>query len=478
MRGCASWRAHHCKYLILFNFLNTNHATAFIAHLSTLQASALPEATYAHAQRCLLDAIGCGLFGASQPWSRIMAAQLFAEKSQGAATVFGHAAPLAPAAAALCNGTAIHGFELDDLLPAAIIHPGTVIVPALLAVAEEASASGEQLLRAIVLGYEATARISISMGTAASHHGFHKTSVVGPVAAAIAVSGLLRLDAAQTTCAAGIAASMASGIKAYVDGGGGGMVKRLHAGWAAQSGVRAALLARDGFTGPEGAIDGPHGLLNVFGGNAANLAALTERLGETWAIDAVWFKVYPLCGWIQGVAQLLTAMRGPAQLRPEQIKKVVVGTSRFAVNGNSNAKPADTMDAQYSIPYCSALALCGDPGDPRAFEPECFNDPALLALAARVQTRVDDECETVYPQRFGSRVELHLASGEVKTALTLDPHGTPADPCSESELAAKFTRLAALSPLKVDAAAIARAVRELPGASSLRELSRLLRAAI
>lgn len=404
-----------------------------------------------------------------------MAAQSFTEKSQGKATVFGHAAPVAPAAAALCNGTAIHGFELDDLLPAAIIHPGTVIVPALLAAAEESNASGEQLLRAIVLGYEATARISVAMGTQASHHGFHKTSVVGPVAAAIAVSGLLKLNTVQTTCAAGIAASMAAGIKAYVDGGGGGMVKRLHAGWAAQSGVRAALLARDGFTGPAGAIDGPHGLLKVFGGSAANPSALTDTLGDTWAIDAVWFKVYPLCGWIQGVAQLLTAMRGERPMAPEQINKVIVGTSRFAVNGNSNPIPADTMDAQYSIPYCAALALCGDPGDPRAFEPAMFNDPALLALAARVETRVDDECEAVYPRRFGSRIELHLANGAIKTALTLDPHGTPADPCSEDELAAKFARLAALSPLKVDAAGIARTVRQLRDAPSLRDLSACLR---
>ena len=135
------------------------------------------------------------------------------------------------------------------------------------------------------------------------------------------------------------------------------------------------------------------------------------------------------------------------------------------------------MDAQYSIPYCAALALTRDPGDPRAFEPAAYNDPALRAIAARVETRVDEACEAVYPQRFGSRVQLHLANGEVKEALTLDPHGTPADPCSEQELTAKFTRLAALSPLKVDSAAIAHAVQQLQAPASLRELSRVLRPA-
>lgn len=461
--------------------LQANHAARLIDFASTLTLAAIPRTAFDNAKRCLLDAIGCGLFGANQPWSAIMAAQMFAEKSQGASTVFGYREPLAAPAAALCNGTAIHGFELDDLLPAAIIHPGTVIIPAVLATAENAEVSGEQLLRALIIGYEATARISLAMGTHASHHGFHKTSVVGPVASAIAAGCVLGLSAAQITCAAGIAASMASGIKSYVASGGGGMVKRMHAGWAASSGVRSALLARDGFTGPTGAVDGRYGLLEVFGGKAANPEPLTQGLGESWAINAVWFKVYPLCGWIQGVVQLLGKMRGEINqskpLAPDQIKKVVVGTSRFAVNGNSNPTPADTMDAQYSIPYCAALALTRDPGDPRAFEPASYNDPALLDIASRVETHVDDECEAVYPQRFGSRVQLHLANGEVKEALTLDPHGTPADPCSEQELTDKFMRLAALSPLKVNAAAIVQAVRQLDTRASLRELSRVLRPA-
>ena len=456
---------------------SVNQAAHLIEFVSNLSSPAIPQLAFDNAQRCLLDAIGCGLFGASQPWAAIMSAQLLAEKSQGASTVFGHTTPLAAPAAALCNGTAIHGFELDDLLPAAIIHPGTVIIPAVLAVAENSDVSGEQLLRAIVIGYEVTARISLAMGTDASHHGFHKTSVVGPVASAIAAACVLNLNTAQITCAAGIAASMASGIKSYVASGGGGMVKRMHAGWAASSGVRAALLARDGFTGPSGALDGRYGLLEVFGGASTNAAQLTQGLGENWAINAVWFKVYPLCGWIQGVVQLLGAMRGKQPLAPEQIKKVVVGTSAFAVNGNSNPAPADTMDAQYSIPYCAALALTRDPGDPRAFEPAAYNDATLRDIATRVETRVNAECEAVYPQRFGSRVQLHLASGEVKEALTLDPHGTPADPCSDAELIAKFARLAALSPLKIDSAAIARAINQIRAATSLRELSDLLRAA-
>jgi 2-methylcitrate dehydratase PrpD len=452
-----------------------SHAAQLLAFVARTGYSDIPAQAIANARRCLLDAIGCGLFGASQPWSRIMAAQLLAEQSQGASTVFGHATPLSAPAAALANGTAIHGFELDDLLPAAIIHPGTVVIPALLAVAEHVDARGDALLRAIAIGYEVTSRISIAMGQEVSHQGFHKTSVVGPVASAIACASLLRLPEAQISCAAGIAASMASGVKAYVTTGGGGMVKRMHAGWAAQSAVRAVLLAREGFTGPPGAIDTRYGLLDAFGGKAADPARLGAGLGESWAINSVWVKVYPMCGWIQGVAQLLTAMRGKQPLRADDIKKITVGTSRFAVNGNSNPAPADTMDAQYSIPYCAGLALTADPGDPRAFEPAVFTQPVYRELAQRVSVVADEDCEAVYPARFGSRVTLELANGETRQALTLDPHGTPADPCTADEIAAKFKRLAALSPLPVNAGAIADTVAALDGRHGVRVLSRVLR---
>jgi 2-methylcitrate dehydratase PrpD len=455
---------------------NPDAAARLIQALHSLAPTVIPAQTYQNAKRCLLDALGCGLFGASQPWSKILSKQMLAEQSRGQATLFGEQQTLSAPAAALCNGTAIHGFELDDLLPAALIHPGTVIIPATMAIAEHKNVEGEALLRAIIMGYEVTARMSIAMGTLASQQGFHKTSVVGPVASAIACAYLLNLNTAQITCAAGIAASMASGVKAYVSSGGGGMVKRMHAGWAASSGVRAALLAYDGFTGPSGAVDGRYGLLDAFGGADADPEKLMPEFGEQWAIDAVWFKVYPICGWIQGAVQLLTAMRNNRNLTATDVSKVVIGTSQFAVNNNSNPRPLDTMDAQYSLPYCVAVALSNNPSDPRVYEETMFTKPELLSLAAKVTIQFDAECDAVYPQRFGTRVQLHLYNGEVLEALTLDPHGTPADPCSDQELAEKFMQLAALAPRRIDVQAITNATLNLETPKARIRLSKLLRA--
>jgi 2-methylcitrate dehydratase PrpD len=133
------------------------------------------------------------------------------------------------------------------------------------------------------------------------------------------------------------------------------------------------------------------------------------------------------------------------------------------------------MEAQYSIPYCCAVALLGDAADPNEFCEPAIHDPVRRALASRVELCVDQESEAVYPARFGSRVQLYLRSGEVKEAATLDPHGTAADPCSDEEVIAKFTRLVALSNSRVDARAVVDVVSRLETSSSMNELQRLLR---
>ncbi|RPI45518.1 MAG: MmgE/PrpD family protein [Betaproteobacteria bacterium] len=454
---------------------STSAASCLTEFIAATEADRLPPQVVASARRALLDALGCGLFGAGQPWGRIMADEARSDRSAGEATLLGGEDTVAAPAAALCNGTAIHGYELDDLIPAAIVHPGTVIVPAVLAAAEACDASGADLLRGIALGYEACARVSVALGLEPSHRGFHKTAVVGPVAAALACGAVRRLSASQLASAAGLACSTAAGIKSFVAGGG-GMVKRMHAGRAAEAGVRMSALAARGFTGPGTAIDGRYGLLEVFAGESAKPEALAAGLGERWAIEEVWVKVYPVCGWIQGVVQLLAALQREAPIPAPAVRRVVVGTSAFAVNNNANARPVDTMDAQYSIPYCVAAALLGDPADPVAYLPQTLRDPARLALAAKVDLRVDPEAEAVYPARFGSRVQVHLRDGSVREAATLDPKGTAADPCSDAELEAKFTRLAAAGPAAVDPRAVIEGVRRLGAASSVRAFSRCLRA--
>ncbi|OWT60406.1 MmgE/PrpD family protein [Candidimonas nitroreducens] len=450
------------------------HATRMLEFLHALGGLNDP-ALIEKARWCLLDSLGCGLLGAMQPWGRIVGSEAMAEASQGPCTVLGQSTTVAPSQAALCNGTAMHGFELDDLLSAALIHPGAVIVPAALATAEAVDASGMQLLRGIVAGYEATERISLALGTDPSNRGFHKTSVVGPVAAAIAAGVIMGLEFRQLQWAVGLACSCSSGIKNFAAGGGAGMIKRLHAGRAAEAGTKMAILAHRGFTAPLGALDGKFGLLQAFSGDTARAERLDEGLGTHWALTDVWVKAYPICGWIQGVVQLLLALRAQHGFDPASVEHITVATSSFAVKYNGNTEIEDTMDAQYSIPYCAAVALTGDPLDPKEYAPERIRSPQRQAISRKVELTADPLADKVYPRHFSCRVSLRLTDGRTMTARTLDAHGTPEDPSTPPERIQKFSRLAQLSTLDIDAAAVISSVEKLASGISSRELTASLR---
>ena len=184
-----------------------------LAFAHGLSLSDVPLDVIDRAKLCLLDALGCGLFGSTQPWSQILAAEMTAEASLGHSTVIGHPQLLAAPAAALCNGTAIHGFELDDLIGASIIHPAASVIPAALAAAERADASGLRLIEAIVAGYEVMHRLSLALGNEPAKRGFHSTSLVAPAACAVAAGKILQLSLDQLSSAVGLACSSAAGIK-------------------------------------------------------------------------------------------------------------------------------------------------------------------------------------------------------------------------------------------------------------------------
>ena len=149
--------------------------------LQALEPASLPASVLEAAQWAFLDTLGCALFGAPEPWSRIMAAEMLSERSHGRSTIVGHRQPVPAPAAALCNGTAAHGFELDDHLDEAIVHPGAIVVSAALAAAEAAGTNGERLLLGLIAGYETLNRVGLAMGVKPAQRGYHKTAVAGPL---------------------------------------------------------------------------------------------------------------------------------------------------------------------------------------------------------------------------------------------------------------------------------------------------------
>jgi len=452
-----------------------NASTQLIDYLAGLKAGDLDAGLARNAATAVLDNIGCGLYGARQAWGRIVGDFVLAESSHGAATLYGASKPVAPARAALANGTSTHGIELDDIIQGALTHPGAVVVSSALAVAEEQGASGAQLLLGVIAGYEMMARLGHALGAEHNTRGYHTTGVAGPIAAALACGIVMKLPREQLLAAVGIACSSAAGIKAFTQGSG-GMVKRMHAGHAAEAGVVACELARRGFTGPAQGIDGRFGLLEVIGGADTDPAALNRDLGGAFAITQVWVKAYPCCGLIHSTSHALESLKREHGLTPEGVAEIRIYSSSRAVDQNGDPDPREPMTAQYSIPFTAGVAIAGDARDPAHYAEDRLADPVVRAVAARTRLHVDADMEALYPAHFAARVVVRSASGEEFERTVIDPHGTPADPCSFEEVEAKFCKLAAPVKLPEAIEQIRGAVRELAGASSVAALSAALRA--
>jgi 2-methylcitrate dehydratase PrpD len=451
------------------------HAGELVEFLAALSPRDVPAAVVASTRRVLLDNIGCGLFGATQEWTRAAIEAVGRDRSSGDCSVYSQSSGFAATAAAFCNGVATHGYELDDIIAKAVVHPGAVIVPAVLAAAQDTGASGERVVLGVLAGYEMMARLGMALGLEPSRRGYHTTGLTGPVAAATAVGVTMGLSADRLVSAIGLACSSSAGIKSFAGGSGGGMVKRMHAGRSAEAGVRMCQLADCGFEGPRAAIDGRFGLLEVMSGSTAQPAQLSLQLGQGWAVQDVWTKIYPICGLIQAVAQVLEQMKAQHRIDPARVARVRVGVSQQGKDHNSLGAPAETMAAQYSIPFCAGVALAGDIADPESFATSRLADPLTRALALRTEVSVDAQVEAAFPQCYGARVSVELEGGQRYEAHELRPHGTAEDPCDDEELARKFRRLGRASHTDAQLSALVQLVGQMEKLETLRPLTAALR---
>jgi len=392
------------------------------------------------ADDALLDTIGCIVFGARQPWTAAAHRHALATGADGPCTVIGAERATTPAMAAFANGAAAHAFELDDVHEEAISHPGAVVVPAALAVAEHLGASGRALLEAIVIGYEAMGRAGIAVGPA-SHMlgGFHPTSMSGVFGAAAAAGALLGFDATQLNHTFGIAASLASGTMEFASSG--GMAKRIHAARAAEGGVTAAFLVANGLEGATDGLAGTYGFCRVFT-DEPRVKLLTERLGERWMIDEITVKPYAACSDIHPMIQAAAELRELHGLTPDQIVRIDAEGPTKAATQNDMDGTVSVMAAQYSAQFNIAAALLADPTDPATYGPANLADPALGQLQAKVASvTAAPEFDETYAWKMGGRVRISLSDGSTVERTVVGQRGSMHAPLSPRESDAKFARL-------------------------------------
>jgi len=387
-------------------------------------------------QDVVLDVVGLCLAARGTDYVR---AALAAATGSGDSTAIGHAMRFDCGQAAVINGMAAHGEDFDDTFEGGPIHAGAAIVPAVLAAAEEFGSEGSAILRGIVVGVETACRLSLVAPKRVHQAGFHPTAVLGTMGGAAAVGAMLGLGERQIVDAFGIAGSMASGIIEYLADG--SWTKRLHPGWAAQSGIRAELLARQGFVGPTTVFEGTHGLFHGFArGAEGDYGKLTDGFGREWLAETIAFKPFA-CGtmthpYIDCAIRL--ARRGIAM---DAIEEIVCEVGEGTVHRlweplAQKQSPPNAYAAKFSSPFCIAAGfVLGDAGL-AAFTEETVRDPRIRTLMARVRYVIDPD--NPYPREFTGHIRAKLRSGEVIEERQPHLRGGAHEPLSRAAIEAKF----------------------------------------
>ncbi|MBA2964324.1 MULTISPECIES: MmgE/PrpD family protein [Ramlibacter] len=396
----------------------------------------LPDGVRTMGDALLMDLAGICVAARNSDY---LLATVAASDETGPCTIIGRAQGASPAAAALCNGTAAHGEDYDDTFEGGPVHAGAVIVPAVLATAERHGLSGAQALAGIAVGCEVMCRLCLVAPKRVHMAGFHPTAVFGALGAAAAVATALRLPAAQWVNALGIAGSMASGIIEYLAEG--AWTKRMHPGWAAQAGYRAARMAQAGFTGPRTLLEGEHGFFHGFANTReGNLAAMLDGAGRQWLCADIAFKPYA-CGTMAHPF-IDCARRLVAQgLRPDDVESIECETAEGIVHRlweplASKHAPPNGYAAKFSIPYAIAVGMLRGDAGLADYEEAVVHDPAVRALASRVRYVVDPA--NPYPDRFTGHVKATLRGGAVVEARQDHFRGGRDEPLSADDLAAKY----------------------------------------
>jgi 2-methylcitrate dehydratase PrpD len=404
---------------------------------STRGAPFAPEVLH-HAKRAVIDWYAALLPGAVVAPATLLESALAEELDIGKAKLaLGRSATVR--AAALINGVAAHTVEVDDIFRDGIYHPGAPTIAAALALAQARGATGEQFLRAVIVGYEISTRLGAAMGRA--HYKYwHNTGTIGVFGACAASAELLDLDAKRFAHALATVTTFAAALQQAfrMDS----MSKPMHAGRAAEAGVTAALAAREGVTGSLDVIEGEAGFGRAMSDGPDWVKAF-ETLGKTWNICRMTFKNHTCCGHTFAAIDGALALQQRMKIAAREIERIRVGSYRAAKEVSGYESPRTPAEARFSLKYVVATALTHGSVRLAAFEPGRLEDPDTRALMERISVSIDPELDAAFPRQRAARVAIETRDGRREELLQPMRIGDPEAPLSDAQLDAKYLELAA-----------------------------------
>ena len=429
---------------------SANPYTAGIAQfVSNLRYEDVPASVIARIKLLILDSLGCAIFGAVLPWSRILMETLAETDNSAACTVWGTNRTLSAPHAALVNGTLIQSFELDDVHRVGVLHVGAVTLPGILAIAQmrpnkHPRMTGRDLLTAAIAGDEIGPRVGMCMGQEHIGQGWHSGATVGVYSAAAGAARALNLSADQTIHALGIAGTQSAGLMAAQFGA---MVKRMHAGRSAQSGLYGALLAERGFTGIVDVFENPYGgFCSTFSRSTDRytLAELTSGLGERWETMRIALKFYSCVGSNHTTLDAIRRMQARHPFTEPEIANILVHGSQVTMDhvGWPYA-PQGLTSAQLNLPYCVATLLLDGDVFVEQFTEALVADPERIRVSRKVQVR-EDPAITARGKTYRHmvRVEVTLTDGTHMEETVEAPRGSEHAFATAEDVIDKFRKLA------------------------------------
>lgn len=405
---------------------------------AAVAAGAIPPRVRERAEELLVDVVGLCIAARRTDYVKAVAGGMDAN---GQCTAIGHRTTFGPDQAALINGTAAHGEDFDDTFEGGPVHSSAVVAPAVLAVCERFGRDGRAALAGMVTGVETLCRMSMVIPKAIHKAGFHPTSILGTMGSTLGAAVAMGLDRRKTVDALGIAGSLSSGIIEYLAEG--AWTKRLHAGWAAQSGVQAARFGQQGFLGPRTVFEGTHGLFHGFARSLeGDYGVLSRDFGRKWYMEDITFKPYATGTMNQPYIDCAVRLSKKG-IDPDDIVSVLCETAEGYVHRlwdplEAKQKPANEYAAKFSTPFNIAVAFITGGAGLSAFTEETVRDPRILALAGKVSYVVDPD--NPYPKAYTGHVRMTLKDGTVIEERQPHIRGGAHEPLSRDEIEDKFRR--------------------------------------
>lgn len=408
--------------------------------LSSIHFESLPQGVVARTEELFLDWFASALAGRSARAVKLM--ERFAldmGPADGPSELLTSRKRTSPFFAALVNGASSHVVEQDDLHNSSVLHPGTVVFPAVLAAAQESGASGREVIAAAVAGYECGVRVGEFLGR--SHYTiFHTTGTAGKLAAAAGVARLLALNADGMQNALGSAGTMAAGLWEFLRDAADS--KQLHTAKAAADGLMAAFLTRDGFTGAREILEGRQGMAAGMS-NDADPRWLTDGLGTRWAIAETSFKFHASCRHTHPAADALLALMKEQHVKAGDIVAVTAHVHQGALDVlGPVTDPRTVHQSRFSMGFVLALIALHGRAGLADFTDAALREPRLREFHDKVRMELDPEIDQAYPRQWMGRVAVQTRDGRMLEQRITSPKGDPDNTLTREELEVKARRLA------------------------------------